>query len=202
MEEKFYGALRDAQVSEIHLRMLKEVSISLNICKSLIRLSKTSGDDDIIVQFGVLRSIAVEIDNISCLVAILPLSNDLVASVFPFHKLFRDSICHIEQRVQHTSKVPRQPAKNLMWETMSLADGLATSTDGGRSWHSNSSTIMNLHFGLGVSVSVGMLDNYLICLTENGAVSQQINIENIQLLDSALVAAVKNIRVPPDLKTR
>lgn len=195
MEDDFYDVSMSAEVSELHGRMLKEISISLDICKSLFRaLGQSNSDMDDILQFGVLRSVSVEIDNIACLVKILPLPNNLVANTFPFHKIFRDSICHVEQRVQHTSKAPRRPAKTLMWETKSLAGGLAVSTDGGKRWESNASVMVNLHIGKGVSVSIGMLDCFLICLTESGAVAQEVTSKKLQALENDLMYHVEKIR--------
>jgi len=184
------------QVSDTHKRMLKEISISMNICKSLLAVSYKYSEDDPIIQFGLLRSISVEVDNIACLVKKLPLPSKLVQKTFPFHKLFRDSICHIEQRVDFEAKVPRKEKKNLNWETVSLADGLAYSEDGGKTWTTTASLMFNFEVAEGIGTSIGMLDDYLVCLTESGGISQKVSEDKISTLEADLAKAVGKITLP------
>lgn len=90
-----------------------EIFISLNICCAVLKLVK-GGSDNPVLQFGLLRSVAIELNNIAGLLKPLPIGNDLIDKRFPNLTQIRNGICHIEDRVQMVAKPSRKKKHELV----------------------------------------------------------------------------------------
>lgn len=85
---------------------------------------------------------------------------------------------------------------NLSWEKNEIADGLAISADNGKTWNITASSIFNFHANgiLGLSTSIGMLDQFLVCQSSDGAVAMKISSSAVNSLIQDLETAVKKLK--------
>jgi len=167
------------------------ITFSLKAIKYCIEsFSKTS--DSIAVLYA--KIIIMELWNFRCFLIALKKSITEFDKAFPDLKDLRDSYAHITERIARKVKPFNSPAKPLVWEKRSIANGALISRDG-KNWGTASDIKMLFNFKFdgnhGAMSIFGLVNNFLVCNSETKLIefeiSSKIMEKLIDIVDNACV---------------
>lgn len=198
MCKSIHEAIRENnEISDKQREFLQEIDISVSAIGELFSIYEAN-PEKIEARFSILKSVVIELYNISELCKGAGISNNTVTEFYPEISLkeIRNSICHINQQIGMQTQAPRGKKKALAWEKVSIADGLATSKDDGKTWISNAALTFNFKIdgNQGAKTTVGQLDHFLICQSEDGSVALDISQEIFRKLYDKIVTRINNIQ--------
>lgn len=185
------------EISEQQKPYFREICIGMEGIRAVLAICKNEQSPE--AAFVMLKAAVVELHNIFKLTSEAGLGSKTITKFYGKFALvsLRNSICHIEQRVKFENQPPKSVAKKLSWETASIADGLAKSSNGGKSWQvSSDAKVFNFQFnGLkGAGTAVGQLGSFLVCQSENGCVALDMSETNFNECYKAVVSAIKKLK--------
>jgi len=199
--ETIYHAIQsNKEIPNCITSYLREIQISMEGVRAGFEIFQVSNNVE--AQFLLLKAIALEIHKVSLLAKRARISPKVVQE--HYNKLalvsVRNAICHIEQRIEGQAKAHRSKEKALGRETSKIANGLAKSNDGGKTWKVNATSVFNFKFNGndGAFTTVGLLNSFLVCQSESGCLALDLSPENFEKMYSSLVVSIKEIRTASD----
>jgi hypothetical protein len=160
----------------LNLSYWNNISISLTGIEYCVSEFLKNNNPRISVCFA--KILIMEIWNIREFLRALNINISEFDDSFPNIKRLRDSYAHIDERINGTKKEFKKPSINLNLEKRSIANGAIISIDGSN-WQTT--TLMkrqfNMHFkgSDGMMSIFGIVNDYLICNSENELIEFEIN---------------------------
>jgi hypothetical protein len=145
--------------------------------------------------YGAAKQIVMELWGIYALLVKLHIATDRFDKIVPNLKAFRDAIAHIDERAEGTILKRRGIRENIMRSRTSFAGGLLTTNDGVH-WSGFDHCYGLIGSSEGLYSAFGLIRNWIITNTDEGAVELQLTKELFEELDEFIKSAARGLIHP------